>query len=109
MITDTEQFYVLEDRSLNIREKLEIECARHRLADLSDRDCESGDLVFTNIKIAFIAHLEERYGANEARDHIMFHIINGSTPDKPLKHYDFPGADSVRKFLDQEYRKFQST
>lgn len=39
----------------------------------------------------------------DARDYIMFHLISGSTSKGYNGHFDFPGADSVERFIEAQY------
>lgn len=53
---------------------------------------EKGDQI-----VAFSQKIKEKY--NNYGDYLMYHVLVGSTL-RPKPFFDFPGEDSIEKFLD---------
>jgi len=62
---------------------------------------------FTNDSTDFVRRLIEKYSYDDVRDCLFFHIIaQSSPPDEIYTRIDFPGDDSIEKFI-ETYNKFK--
>lgn len=60
-----------------------------------------GNILETYDKISeFGEKLLEKYP--DARSYLLFHLLIGSTPPYDLSLFDFPGDDSVEKFIKEK-------
>lgn len=50
--------------------------------------------------VDFADHLLQKYP--DARSHQLFHVLIGSTTPNPLAQFDFPGDDSIEKFIKEK-------
>lgn len=74
---------------------------------LSKLRTHEDDNIFSKVndKIGnFGKRLKEEYGDFE--DYLLYHLLAGSSLRGACEKYDFPGEDSVEKFIDDLYKKY---
>jgi len=85
-----------EEEGVSVEElKARIERMKQKRLDLGKQDL----IRWQEIVLKKSGELENRYP--NPREFLTFHLLIGSTPkEEKILHFDFPGEDSIEKFLE---------
>ncbi|TSC70367.1 MAG: hypothetical protein CEO12_391 [Parcubacteria group bacterium Gr01-1014_46] len=72
---------------------------RVELKELRARAHNKDMMGFYERMLEFVGRVESKYP--DCRSYELFHLLIGSTPLNPTK-FDFPGEDSIEKFLREQ-------